>query len=126
MIGASIRYGKHNKTVYKFIEDNQPILESKPSAFFSVNIVARKPLKNRVDTNPYVIKFFKQIAWRPKYSAVFGGKLDYQKYGMFDKYMIRFIMWMTKGPTDLNSVIEFTNWDDVDNFSKMFADVSSN
>jgi len=28
--------------------------------------------------------------------------------------MIRFIMWMMKGPTDPNSVTEFTDWDAVD------------
>jgi menaquinone-dependent protoporphyrinogen oxidase len=28
--------------------------------------------------------------------------------------MIRFIMWMTKGPTDPNAVVEFTDWEAVD------------
>jgi len=45
---------------------------------------------------------------------VFGGKIDYPKYGFVDKTMIRFIMWMTKGPTDPNSVTEFTDWDAVE------------
>jgi len=46
IIGASIRYGKHNKKVYEFINENKEILEDKENAFFSVNIVARKPNKN--------------------------------------------------------------------------------
>ena len=46
VIGASIRYGKHQKEVFDFIARNQEALESKPSAFFSVNVVARKPEKN--------------------------------------------------------------------------------
>ncbi len=123
IIGASIRYGKHNKSVYKFIEENQQILESVPSAFFSVNIVARKPEKNRPDTNPYLVKFLTQIAWEPKNLAVFGGKLNYQEYGIFDRQMIRFIMWMTKGPTDPMSVIEFTDWDEVDKFADLICEI---
>lgn len=123
IIGASIRYGKHNKKVYKFIEENQQILESVPSAFFSVNIVARKPEKNKPDTNPYLVKFLTQIAWEPKNLAVFGGKLDYQEYGIFDRQMIRFIMWMTKGPTDPMSVIEFTDWDEVDKFADLICEI---
>jgi menaquinone-dependent protoporphyrinogen oxidase len=42
--------------------------------------------------------------------------LDYKKYKPFDRIMIQFIMWMTKGPTDRNTVIEYTNWDKVKEF----------
>ena len=47
VIGASIRYGKHQQEVFDFIKRNQAALESKPNALFSVNVVARKPEKNR-------------------------------------------------------------------------------
>ena len=60
IIGASIRYGKHNKNLYKFISSNKETLEKKRSAFFSVNVVARKPEKNTPETNPYMKKFFKK------------------------------------------------------------------
>ena len=46
IIGASIRYGKHSKELYNFIKSNKNILDQKKSAFFSVNVVARKPEKN--------------------------------------------------------------------------------
>ena len=59
IIGASIRYGKHNKNLYKFISSNKETLEKKRSAFFSVNVVARKPEKNTPETNPYMKKFLK-------------------------------------------------------------------
>jgi len=42
VMGASIRYGKHRQNVQNFIEMNQQYLDSKPSVFFSVNLVARK------------------------------------------------------------------------------------
>jgi menaquinone-dependent protoporphyrinogen oxidase len=32
--------------------------------------------------------------------------------------MIRFIMWMTKGPTDPRSVTDFTDWNQVDAFAR--------
>ena len=57
IIGASIRYGKYRKEVYSFVEKNIEILNSKENAFFSVNVVARKPEKNTPETNPYLIKF---------------------------------------------------------------------
>jgi menaquinone-dependent protoporphyrinogen oxidase len=47
---------------------------------------------------------------------VFAGKLDYPKYGFWDRTIIRFIMWMTRGPTDSTTVVEFTDWREVDAF----------
>jgi len=121
VIGASIRYGKHQPAVYDFISRNQAALEAHPNALFSVNVVARKPEKNTPETNPYLQKFLKKIAWKPDNLAVFAGKIDYPRYGFVDKHMIRFIMWMTKGPTDLTATIEFTDWNKVDEFGELIS-----
>lgn len=121
VIGASIRYGKHRPEVIAFINNNADILAEKPNGFFSVNVTARKPNKNTPETNPYMPKFLKQIHWQPKQLAVFAGKIDYPRYRPFDRFMIRFIMWITKGPTDPNTVIEFTDWDSVEKFGEVIS-----
>lgn len=121
VIGASIRYGKHQKTVYDFIGANRDRLEQFPNALFSVNVVARKPEKNTPKTNPYLQKFLKQIDWAPQHLGVFAGKIDYPALGPFDRTMIRFILWMTKGPTDPTGTYEFTDWDAVEAFAKKIA-----
>jgi menaquinone-dependent protoporphyrinogen oxidase len=54
VIGAGIRYGRHRKAVLDFIGHHRRLLEGKPSAFFSVNIVARKPEKCEPHTNSYL------------------------------------------------------------------------
>jgi len=125
VIGASIRYGKHNPKITDFINRNKQLLDSKPNAFFSVNIVARKQEKNQPDTNPYLRKFLKKIAWRPKELAVFAGKLEYPKYSFFDRTMIRLIMFITKGPTDPKAVIEFTDWQQVESFGRVIGAMSN-
>ena len=117
LVGASIRYGKHNKNLFSFSKKYKSILDSKENAFFSVNAVARKPEKNDPGTNPYLIKFLKQSAWQPKKLGVFAGKIDYPKYKFIDKYMIRLIMWITDGPTDIRKSFEFTDWSKVDDFA---------
>ena len=118
IIGASIRYGKHKKELYEFIDLHLDELAKKDNAFFSVNVVARKPEKNTPDTNPYMKKFLLQTSWEPKNLAVFAGKIDYPKYNFIDKQMIRLIMWITKGTTNTNGTYEFTDWDKVDSFAK--------
>jgi len=123
VIGASIRYGKHSPQIVKFIRLNEQILDSKPNAFFSVNVVARKPEKCQPATNPYMQKFLKQISWKPKLLAVFAGKIDYPSYSPFDRFMIRLIMWITKGPTEPTAVIEFTNWQQVEEFALLIGEM---
>ncbi|GAB3485432.1 menaquinone-dependent protoporphyrinogen IX dehydrogenase [Marinomonas epiphytica] len=118
IIGASIRYGKHQAHVAEFINQHKATLSSLNSAFFTVNLVARKALKNQPGTNPYMIKFLDQVDWHPNHKGVFAGRLNYPKYSFLDRQMIRFIMWMTKGPTDTNTDTEFTDWQSVKQFTK--------
>lgn len=117
VIGASIRNGKHNPGVLDFVRRHRALLESKPSGFFSVNLVARKPAKNRPETNPYVRAFVARSPWKPTLLGVFGGNLDYQCYRWSDRHIIRFIMTLTGGPTDLSTSEEYTDWDEVRRFA---------
>ena len=118
IIGASIRYGKHSKKLYEFITLNKNVLDQKQSIFFSVNVVARKSGKNTPDTNPYIKKFLKISKWQPKKLGVFAGKVDYPSYNIFDKYIIKLIMFITGGPTDTSQSYEFTDWSKVEDFAK--------
>ena len=118
IIGASIRYGKHNRKVFDFIEKNLNIIEEKKNAFFSVNVVARKNEKNTPETNPYIKKFLSKTRWKPKKLGVFAGKVDYPNYSFINKQIIRFIMFITKGPIDTSKSFEFTNWDNVKKFAQ--------
>lgn len=117
VLGASIRYGKHRPQVAEFLIKNQAALASKANALFSVNIVARKPEKNQPHTNPYMVKLLKQIGWQPHLLGVFAGRLNYPALGYIDRQMIRFIMYITKGPTDPKAVVEFTDWAQVEAFA---------
>lgn len=123
VIGASIRYGKHSAQVVDFINRNERLLDGKPNAFFSVNVVARKPEKSRPGTNPYLRKFLRQISWRPRELAVFAGKIDYPRYGFFDRQIIRLIMFITGGPTDPRTVMEFTDWNQVEAFGRLISEM---
>jgi menaquinone-dependent protoporphyrinogen oxidase len=125
VIGASIRYGMHRRSVFEFIEAHLPVLENRPNAFFTVNIVARKPGKNRPETNPYLRKFLRRTRWKPRLLEVFAGRLDYPSYRPLDRLAVRFILWLTKGPTDPKAVIEFTDWARVEAFARQVAEMQA-
>ncbi len=118
VFASPIRYGRHLKPVVNFLKTHSDYLQTQQTAFFSVNITARKAHRNTPETSNYVKKFLAQLSWRPTVVDVFAGKLDYPNYRWFDKYIIRFIMWLTKGPTDLNTVKVFTDWKRVQQFSQ--------
>ena len=114
VLGASVRYGYHRKNVYEFIKVNKELLEKKKTAFFSLNLTARKPEKNTPETNPYIIKFLKKVQWEPTIKGVFAGRLDYPNLDCANKLAILFIMVITNGPKDISQVYELTDWKKVD------------
>ena len=69
VVGARIRYGRTDARVIDFARRHAATLEAMPSAYFSVNIVARKPGKDRPETNPYVGAFLRRVRWRPRRSC---------------------------------------------------------
>tara|TARA_B100000965_G_C19540624_1_gene735394 strand:+ start:765 stop:1301 length:537 start_codon:yes stop_codon:yes gene_type:complete len=121
LIGASVRYGYHRKNVYKFVLTNKDILNKKKTAFFSLNLTARKPDKNLASTNPYIVKFLKKVDWDPTIKDVFAGRLDYPKLDFLNKLAILFIMVITNGPKDIKKTYELTDWNRVDKLINLIS-----
>ena len=114
LLGASVRYGFHRKNVYEFVRENKDELAKKKTAFFSLNLTARKPEKASPETNPYIVKFLKKVDWNPNLKSVFAGRLDYPSLNCPNRLAILLIMAITNGPKDLSKVHDFTNWSKVD------------
>lgn len=121
VIGASIRYGHFNRDVVKTIGQYTDWLNDIQSAFFCVNLTARKPGRDDPAKSPYVQKLLHMTGWMPDQLAIFAGRLSYPNYKFFDKQMIRFIMKITGGCADGTSTIEYTNWSEVKRFSRTIS-----
>ncbi|MDP8052256.1 menaquinone-dependent protoporphyrinogen IX dehydrogenase [Pasteurella atlantica] len=124
IIGASIRYGRFDSLLKKFIQQHHLILNQKKSAFFSVNLTARKENKNQPETNAYTRKLLESIQWKPNWVAVFAGSLLYPKYSWYDRLIIQFIMRLTGGETDTSKEVEYTDWQRVNDFAQKFNIIS--
>ena len=121
VIGASIRYGHFQDELIKTVSKHKAWLNDRQTAFFGVNLTARKPGRADPARSPYVQKFLRASGWRPDHLALFAGKLDYPLYRFFDKQMIRLIMKITGGCADGTSTIEYTDWQEVSRFSKTLS-----
>lgn len=113
VLGASIRYGRHQPEVLRFANRHAPLLNQLPGIFFSVSAIARKPHRRTVETNPYVKRFLNAARWKPQHVAMLAGKIDYPRYCWLDRQIIRCIMHLTGGPTDIRQTTEFTDWTQV-------------
>ncbi|XOD70337.1 MAG: menaquinone-dependent protoporphyrinogen IX dehydrogenase [Sodalis sp. (in: enterobacteria)] len=118
VIGAAIRYGRFSSALNIFIAQQINWLHSIPSAFYSVNLMARTPDKRTPGTNLYTRKFLANTPWRPDLFAVFAGALCYPRYCWFDRIMIQLIMRITAGETDRYKEVEYTDWLQVSSFSE--------
>ena len=118
VVGASIRYGHYAKAVHRFIADNAPLLNRKPSYFYSVSILAAKPAKATLQTHPYTRKLFEQHIWQPTGVAIFAGELAYRKYHLIDTYLMKLVMSFNKSVSSDVKEMEFTDWQKVSAFGE--------
>ena len=125
VIGASIRYGHFHPAVDRFVKKHAATLNAMPSAFYSVNLVARKAEKRTPQTNSYTRKFLLSYPWQPKLCAVFAGALRYPRYHWLDRFMIRLIMKMTGGETDTSKEVVYTDWQQVASFAREIAQLTA-
>lgn len=116
-VGGSVVYGKHDPRLGQFIEAHAEQFGKTPLAFFSVNLIARKPEKQTIEGNVYVRKFLDALSVKPAHVEIIAGKLDYPSYGFFDRIMIQLTMKFTDGPTDRRTVVDYTDYDQVDRFA---------
>jgi menaquinone-dependent protoporphyrinogen oxidase len=123
VVVAAVRYGRHLAPAERFLDAYKTHPDAPPLALVSVNLTARKPEKQTVETNPYIKKLIEKLGLRPVAAAVLAGRLDYPSYGWLDRQMIRLIMWLTGGPTDGTSTVDYTSWPRVDAFADDIAAV---
>jgi menaquinone-dependent protoporphyrinogen oxidase len=113
---AAVRYGKHLPEAETFLTRYASSSAPPPLALASVNLVARKPNRQSVETNQYLRNLIARHRLKPVLATAFAGRLCYPRYNWFDRQAIRLIMAMSGGNADGRSTIEYTDWAQVDEF----------
>ncbi len=121
ILGASIHYGRHPRYLRALVRRHRAALASRPSAFFSVSLSAGGPGAKPKAAQRYLETFLHQAGWRPPQTTTFAGALQYSRYGMFKRMLMRMIVGMAGGDTDLTRDSEYTDWDAVERFADAFA-----
>ncbi|MCL2316015.1 MAG: menaquinone-dependent protoporphyrinogen IX dehydrogenase [Actinomycetia bacterium] len=120
---ASVRYGHFDKLAYDLVSRYGWWLERVPTLLVTVSLTARKEEKRDPAVHSYTRKFLDETGWVPTHTEVVAGALEYPRYNLLDKLAIQMIMTMTKGPTDPETMVEYTDWDRVEETADEFADI---
>ena len=118
---AAVRYGRHLPEADALLATYRSLAAPPPLVLLSVNLTARKTGKNSAEGNAYLRKWILRHRLAPAFAEAIAGRLDYPRYGWFDRQMIRFIMLLTGGPTDPRTRIEYTAWPRVDEIAGQIA-----
>ena len=118
---AAVRYGRHLAEADRLLACYAAFAAPPPLALASVNLTARKPGKDSAEGNAYLRKLIARHRLTPVLAAAFAGRLDYPRYRFVDRQVIRFIMWMTGGPTEPTAQVDYTSWAAVDAFAGEIA-----
>ena len=112
VIGASVHYGSHPRSLRAALRRNRSVLAQRPGAFFSVSLSA----------NPqYAAGFLRQAGWRPQLVATFAGALKYSRYGWFKRRVVQLFARMGGHSTDASRDHDYTDWAAVARFADAFA-----
>ncbi len=124
IIGASITYGKHQRSIRRFVGANREMLRRIPSAFYSVSGAECSPNEaSRATAQQYIANFVKETGWQPPMAESIAGAMSYTKYSPIMRWIIRRISRKEGGPADTTRDYEYTDWEQVRRFADRFVEV---
>ena len=122
IVGSSILYGRHRRSVARFVRAHRDALNAVPSAFLSVSGSAGSPAPaEREKARQCVEQFLRETGWRPGLTALVGGAMAYTRYSPLLRWVTARIARKAGGPTDTTRDHEFTDWAQVRRFAEAFA-----
>ena len=121
VVGASIHTGQHQSSVRELIAERLDYLNDLPTAFFQISLSSATP-EGREQAASYVDELLENTGWDPDRIGLFGGALQYSRYGFLKRLLIKQIAKRNIPDVETDTDVEFTDWDEVESFSNDFAD----
>ncbi|MDX6715904.1 MAG: menaquinone-dependent protoporphyrinogen oxidase [Baekduia sp.] len=122
VVGASIHRGHHQKEILDWISEHRTTLGAMPSAFFSVSLTAAEDSDEaRATTGALIDEVVEATGWTPATTAAFAGALQFEKYNLPTRVLMRLIAHRQDPHIDVHVDTDYTDWAVVDRFAHDFA-----
>ena len=119
ILGGPLYMGRFPGVLSDFIEPYRNVLESLPSAFFSVSLAAvHKNAKKKNPEHEIMQQFFDKNHWEPCCKADFAGALLYTHYGPVVRFITRWISKSAGGDTNIHRDYIYTDWNEIPVFAE--------
>jgi menaquinone-dependent protoporphyrinogen oxidase len=123
IVGASINFGRHQRSIRRFVRANREALERIPSAFFSVSGAECSPDEaQRAIAKQYIANFLRETGWQPTMTESIAGAMAYTKYSPIMRWMLKRVSQKEGGPADTTRDYEYTDWEQVRRFADRFTE----
>lgn len=121
IVAASLRAGRYQRTVRRWIKRHSEALRDKPGAFVSVCMMAR----DRRDATQQQLRgimraFVESCGWTPGIFKPVAGALAYTRYDWLTRWMIKRMAAKMGDDTDTSRDHDYTDWADVRAFAREF------
>lgn len=116
---ASVHFGRHARSITRFVKKNQALLAERRTAFISVSGDAAAPA-TRPRAEQYAEDFFRTTGWTPAASLVIGGAVKFTKYNWFLRYLTMRSFAAKGMQLDPRHDYDYTDWETVMRFAKAF------
>lgn len=124
VVGASVHVGKHQDYVVELVKNHRDALAELPSAFFSVSLTASvEDEAERAVAEAVIEEFLVDTGWHPNLTAAVPGAVQYSKYGLVKRFVMKRISKKAGKETDTSRDHEYTDWEDVEAFAESIANV---
>jgi menaquinone-dependent protoporphyrinogen oxidase len=126
IVAASVHIGRFQKSVRAWVRAHREALQKRPSAFIAVCLaVLNRTPKVEQDIQAILGRFSQETGWQPTETKVVAGAVKYTKYGWLTRWVMKRIVAKAGGDTDTSRDYEYTDWDDLREFSmRFFRDVA--
>ncbi|MGF1509766.1 MAG: flavodoxin domain-containing protein [Myxococcota bacterium] len=131
ILAASVHMWRHPPEMRHFVRKHRLSLARVPTAFLSVSMCeaawersesrADQQVRARLDAHWLMDRFFASTHWHPDIAEPVAGALMYTQYSPLVKLLMQQIARASGGATDTQRDHEYTDWAQLDGFTKRFS-----
>jgi len=121
IVAASVHTGGYQRAVWRWVRAHSSSLRGRPTAFVSVCLgVLEHTTASDAELASIMERFFETTRWTPTIRKIVAGALSYTRYSWLKRLVVRRIVRDAYGQTDASRDYEYTDWNDVREFSRTF------
>jgi menaquinone-dependent protoporphyrinogen oxidase len=121
IVAASVHTGGYQRAVWRWVRAHSSGLGGRPTAFVSVCLgVLEHTTASDAELASVMEGFFETTGWTPTVRKMVAGAVTYTRYSWLKRLVVRRIVRGAYGQTDASRDYEYTDWNDVRDFTRMF------